>query len=164
MDVPCARTWSASSASAKRFHVKKKRNTRWWKWIDATWRKGCRRSTWTAFSYFCLRKSPTWPNEGIVRQHVFSSHEPETPWQRHCIRINVAMAFFFKTNKQTNKNQNQYTIASKDRNESIANPKKNQTVAFVSEDHKIVALAATGWRCLCLFSKLPQVSPKFDNR
>ena len=24
MDVPCARTWSASSASAKRFHVKKK--------------------------------------------------------------------------------------------------------------------------------------------
>ncbi|KDR16474.1 hypothetical protein L798_08783 [Zootermopsis nevadensis] len=32
--------------------------------------------------------SPISVNEGIVLQHVFTSHEPDMPWHRHCILIN----------------------------------------------------------------------------
>lgn len=37
----------------------------------------------TELSYFCLRVWPTCVNDGKVRQQVFNSHEPLTPWQRH---------------------------------------------------------------------------------
>jgi hypothetical protein len=38
---------------------------------------------WTEFSYFCLSICPTCVNDGNVRQQVFNSHEPLTPWHRH---------------------------------------------------------------------------------